>query len=286
MNHTDIANYADDNTPYVSGNEVVRFLEESSRVIFKWFSDSQFQAKATKCHVLLSTDQHAQVNIGAAQIENNSKILSVTIDVKLSFEKRIEQIYAQTRAKLKASARIVPFMNIQKKKVLIKAFFTAQFSNCPLIWMFQRRKLTNKINKLHEHCLWIAYSDNTSSFEELLETDNSVSVHHRNIQALPTELHKIVNGLPLEIMKEEWLLSFNKNTTYHTRNKKKFHSRVIKLMTFGSETLSHLPPKLWEFAPVEIENVESVACFKRVIKKWKPINCPCRHAGRMFFMLV
>ena len=38
MNHEVIASYADGNTPYVSGkniDEVVRFLEESSRVIFK-----------------------------------------------------------------------------------------------------------------------------------------------------------------------------------------------------------------------------------------------------------
>ena len=50
------------------------------------------------------TDQHVQVKIGAAQIENSSseKLLSVTIDVKLSFEKHIEQIYAKARAKLKA----------------------------------------------------------------------------------------------------------------------------------------------------------------------------------------
>ena len=46
------------------------------------------------------------------------------------------------------------------------------------------------------------YSDNISSFEELLETDNFVSVHHRNIQVLATESHKIVNGLSPEIMKE------------------------------------------------------------------------------------
>ena len=47
MNHKDIANYSDDNTPYVFGkniDEVVIFLEEFSRVIFKWFSDNQFQA--------------------------------------------------------------------------------------------------------------------------------------------------------------------------------------------------------------------------------------------------
>ena len=56
MNHEDMANYADDNTPYVSGkniDEVVRFSEVSSRVIFKWFSDSQFQVNASKYHVLL-----------------------------------------------------------------------------------------------------------------------------------------------------------------------------------------------------------------------------------------
>ena len=87
----------------------------------------------------------------------------------------------------------------------MKAFFTAQFSYCPLIWMLHSRKLNNKINKLHERCLRILHSDSTSSFEELLEADNSFSVHHRNIQVLATELYKIINGLSPEIMKEVFL---------------------------------------------------------------------------------
>ena len=279
MNHEDIAKYADDNTPYVSRkniHEVIRFLEESSCVIFKWFSDNQFQVNASKCHVLLSTDQHVQVNIGAAQIENSSseKSLGVTIDAKLSFEKDIEQIYAEARAKLKTLARIASYLIIKKKKVLMKAFFTPQFSYCPLIWMFHSRKLNNKINKLHKRCLRTVYSDNTSSFEKLLETENSVSVQHRNIQVFATELYKIVNGLSPEIMKG--VFPFNENTSYNTRNKRKFHSRAIKSVVFGSEMLSHLAPKIWELVPVEIKNVESVASFNRAIKKWKPINCPCR----------
>ena len=194
--------------------------------------------------MLLSTDEHLPAKIGAAQIENSSseKLLGVTIDAKLNFVKHIEQIYAKARAKLKALARIAPFMNIKKKKVLIKTFFMAQFSYCPLIWMFHSRKLNNKINKLHKHCLRIVHSDNTSFFEELLETDNSVSVHHRNIQVLATELYKIVNGLSPEIMKE--VFPFNENTSYNTRNKRKFHSRSIKSVAFSSETLSHLAPKI------------------------------------------
>ena len=167
-------------------DEVTRFLEESSRVIFQWCSDNQFQANASKCHMLLSSDQRVQVNIGAAQTENSSseKLLCVTIDAKLSFEKHIEQIYAKARTKLKALTRVSPFMNIQKKKVLMmKAFFffTAQFSYCSLIWMFHSRKLNNKSNKLHKLCLRLVYSDNTSPFAELLETGNSISGHHRNI---------------------------------------------------------------------------------------------------------
>ena len=191
----------------------------------------------------------------------------MTIDAKLSFEKHIEQIYAKTRAKLKALARIAPFMNIKKKRVLMKAFFMAQFSYCPLTWMFHSRKLNNKINKLHERCLRIVYSDNTSSFEELLETDNSVSVHHRNIQVLATELYKIVNGLSPEIMKE--VFPFNENTTYDTRNKRKFHSRAIKSVSFGSKTVTYLAPKIWEIIQIEIENVESVAFLRELLKNGK-----------------
>ena len=68
--------------------------------------------------MLLSTDEHVQVKIDTAQIENSSseKLLVVTIDAKLSFKKNIEQIYTKARAKLKALARIAPFMNIKKKK--------------------------------------------------------------------------------------------------------------------------------------------------------------------------
>ena len=223
----DIANYADDNTPNVSSRsieEVVASLEEVSEVIFQWFRHNAFQANASKCHVLLSTDRQVHVNIGNAKIENtqNEKLLGITIDSKLSFDKHIQQICSRTSAKLKALARIAPFMDITKRKILINAFFNAQFSYCPLTWMFHSRKLNNKINKLHERCLQIVYNNNTSTYEELLETDNFVSVHFRNVQALAIELYKVMNGFSPGIMKD--VFPFIINSLYNTRNKRTFHS--------------------------------------------------------------
>ena len=81
-------------------------------------------------------------------------------------------------------------------------------------------------------------------------TDNSVSVHFRNVQALAIELYKVVNGFSPDIMKDVFPL--NENSCYNTRNKITFHSRQIRTVHIGSETLSHLALKIWELVPEEI----------------------------------
>ena len=66
-----------------------------------------------------------------------------------------------------------------------------KFNYCPLTWMFNNRNLNNIINKLHEKALRLAYDDDSSSFEELLNLDNSMTVHHRDLPRLATEMYKI-----------------------------------------------------------------------------------------------
>ena len=39
----------------------------------------------------------------------------------------------------------------------MKSFIEAQFSSCPLVWMFYGRKLNRNINHIHERLLRIAY---------------------------------------------------------------------------------------------------------------------------------
>ena len=90
-------------------------------------------------------------------------------------------------------------MNPQKRKVLMNAFFNAQFNYCPLIWMLHSRQNNNKIKHLHERCLRLIHNDKLSSYEELLEKDGSVSIHHKNIQSLAIEMFQIKHGQSPEI---------------------------------------------------------------------------------------
>ena len=133
---------------------------------------------------------------------NSKKLLGVTLDNKLKFEKRIITIYQRANRKLNAVAKLTPSMELGKRRILINAFFNSQFNYCPVIWMCHRRALNNKINRLHERCLHIIYNDKSSTFKELLEKDNSVSIHYRNIQALAIEMYKVANGMSPEIVNE------------------------------------------------------------------------------------
>ena len=75
-------------------------------------------------------------------------------------------------------------MTIKKRRTIMKSFVTSQFSYCPLIWMFRSGRLNNKISSIHERALRIAYQHNVSTFQELLNKKNSVSIHHRNSKAV------------------------------------------------------------------------------------------------------
>ena len=95
----------------------------------------------------------------------------------------------------------------------MKAFITSQFSYCPLIWMFHSRNLNNKINRIHERALRLV-DQNNLSFSELLDLDNSVAVHPKNLQVLVTEM-EFKNGIAPEIMKDIFELQ---NPSYNLRS--------------------------------------------------------------------
>ena len=195
VENIDIASYADDNTPYISVNninEVILSLEKATDTLFKWLSDNVMKSNADKCHLLVNTNNAINIKIGNIDINNSTceKLLGVKFDYKLTFDDQISELCKKASRKIHALARVTPYMNIAKKRMLMNAFFKSQFSYCPLVWMCHSHANNSKINRPHERCLRITYSDKKSSFEELLEKDGFVSIHREIFMFLPQKCIK------------------------------------------------------------------------------------------------
>ena len=130
---------------------------------------------------------------------------------------------------------------MQKRKIIMKSFVTSQLGCCLLIWILHSRRLNNKINSVHERALRITYQDCISTFQELLEKDNSVSIHHRNLQALVTEMFKIHRGLSPDIPRKIFV---PKISLYNLRRNNTFERRQVHSFYHDTESLSFLGPKI------------------------------------------
>ena len=141
----DIASYADDNTQYTSDfnlEEVIPKLKLTTKRLFEWFKNNHMKANADKCHLLVTRDTDVTAKIGEFDVKNSreKKLRGAKIDSKLFFENHVSSLCKKANKKLYALARAVNFMDLSKRKSLMKAFITSQFNYCPLTWMFHSRK--------------------------------------------------------------------------------------------------------------------------------------------------
>ena len=273
-----VVNYADDNTPYAMENsteEVIRQLEKYTNSLIQWISQNFLKANPNKSHLLLSESGNNVVQIQSELIHNTNtqKLLGITIDNELKFDTHVKDLCKKASLKLHALSRISHFMSPHKLKMIMKAFVLSQFNYCPLVWMFHSRELNNKINRIHERALRIAYKDHHSTFQELLDTDDAVSIHHRNIQTLATEIYKFLHDLSPKIMVEVFKL---KDTSYNFRTDALCSSGNIRTVNYGLHSMRYLAPKIWTLVPENIKESPSLKSFKRGIKQWVPYGCPCR----------
>jgi hypothetical protein len=287
INETDVCNYADDNTLHtcdISLDKLMDKLEGAAEKAIDWFEYNGMKLNSDKCNLLVCGHkyEHMICKVGNTQVieSHNVKLLGILIDSDLTFDDHVNSICKKASQKLNALSRQCAILPFNRRKVLMQAFFNSQFSYCPLVWMFHSRTINAKINRLHYRALRIVYQDETSTFEELLKKDGSITIHHQNLHSLAIEMFKVVNGLAPPFMANIFANNHNLNTdniSAKTRQQSTFYNPVNpKTVNKGIETLRCLGPKIWNIIPDGIKTTTSVSLFKSKISNWTPINCPCR----------
>ena len=294
LKEVEICNFADDTTPYVCDSNLKTVLEKlecNSELAIAWFEVNYMKLNTDKCHLLISGNKHehiyAKVGHDVIWESNSVKLLGVTIDNDLKFDKHVSNICLKANRKLSALARVSKFLSFQKRRTLFKSFIESQFKYCPIVWMFHGRQINKKINNLHERALRIVYNDTTTSFQDLLIKDKSFTIHHQNIQTLAIEIYKAVNDLPGGNLKE---LFVKRNDNYNLRSESELVVPGINTVTRGKKSIRYFGSILWNSISSNIRNIEISEVFKKEIKKWRPINCPCQlcknYVGNLGFVNI
>ena len=273
IQNSNICNYADDNTIYACNknlDNITYKLENDCNVALAWFANNFMKSNAHKGHLLVIGQRCGDpvaVKIGNAEVANSSeeKLLGVHIERKLSFDHHVSKLCQKPSNKLYALARISPYMDNNKLRILPRAFITSQFQYCPLVWMFHNRQVNEKINKIQERALRITNKDIESTFSDLLQKDCAVTIDTKNLHILMTEMYKTRNDLNTSFMHE----IFCENTThYNLRNNNEFFQPRVRSVNNGSESVRFKCPQLWQTLPLTIHNLESLYQFKTKIKYW------------------
>ena len=282
----DVCNYADDTTLHACDTSLkvlMERLECAANKAVDWFKHNHLKLNPSKCHLLICGHKYecilAEID-GTTIIESyEEKLLGIYIGRDLTLENHVNYLCQNAGRKLNALARLCNILPFYKRKLLMNSFFDSQFNYCPLVWIFHSRTLNTKINNLHYRALKITHRDETSTFDELLKKDGCITIHHRNIIKLVTEMYKVNNNLAPIFMREIFPQKNLKSiecVASAIRNQVDFYNPSNPRSTnWGLETIRHLGPILWNDLPNDIKKAPSLNRFKALIKTWEP-NCPCR----------
>ena len=107
-----------------------------AQLVIAWFQNNYIKLNTDKCHLCVAGDkfEHAWVRVGPDKIrqDHSIKLLGISIDNELKFDKHALNTIKKANSKLSALLRMTKFMTFQKRGTLYKAFVKSQFKYCPL----------------------------------------------------------------------------------------------------------------------------------------------------------
>ena len=124
--------------------------------------------------------------------------------------------------------------------------------------MFCSRILNDKINKLHERALRLVCKNENLTFDELLDLDNSITVHQKHLQKLAIEMYKAkhhISPIPMQELFTEEIIS------YDLRNKRCWQVPNARTVNNGLESIRYRGPKVWASLPTTIKESKTLAEF-------------------------
>ena len=267
----------DDNIVYSCGKDLPKIKEDlicTMKNVLKWFRLNSPKAIPGKSLFFILGDKTCykhilKINLTCVQSSDDVTLLGVMIDKNLTFKKHVDSLVCKAQYKLHALRRIRKFLTIEKAKILGNAFIDSQFNYAPLIWMFCRKTLYSKIEKIHHRTLKVVYGID-DSYKNLLLSSNSVSIHQRHLRFLVTEIFKSISQINPEFM---WSFFKPKKLSYNLRKEPILNLSKTQATYYGTNAIHFRGSLTWNNLPAKVKSSNSVFEFKTKIKNLGNIDC-------------
>ena len=195
--------YAGDNTlAFFSKSlpDLVKVLEHEACSALSWLEQNEMIANPNKFHALfVKKDQTNTCDINldcqghSIKSEETVKLLGVTVDYKLNFDRDISNLCKTAAAQLNVLKRLRFFIGFAEKEVLVQSFVYSNFN--PLVWYFSSSKSFQKIERIQERALRFLYNDHKSSYDDLLIRSRKCTLQVSRQRTLCIEIFKTIRNL-------------------------------------------------------------------------------------------
>ena len=273
--------FADDNTMSVCSPtlpDTLNRINNEIAVVLNWFCSNGMVANPDKFKLIFLGigDKVIEIKIGSFLITNSKevKLLGVILDNKLSFFPHIVNVCGRALSKIKALMRVRNYLSQKQADLLFHSYIMSPFNYCPLVWIFCSRQANGLLNSTHLKALRARYNDFSSTFEELLDMSNSLTIHGKNLQLMLCEVYKTVNHLNPEIMWDSFNIAIaNKYSLRRGQNLQVPLARTTR----ATNSFDFRAAMAWNHLAVNIKAMPSskefVASIKKVTVYCECINC-------------
>ena len=182
------------------------------------------------------------------------KLLGITVDSKLSFEKHVSGPGCKTAASLLSALKRL-CLHIAYEKTLVQSSVLSHFNYCPFVWYFTTTKQLQKIEKIQEEAVRFIADGYETSCEMLMINTETTTMTAKQMQTVCVEIYKTLSNLKREYMQD----LFERNpSSYCTRR-----LNDLKLC-------SHLPENM--------KSSDNLYIFKQLVKDRNGPSCGCNYS--------
>ena len=233
--------------------EIKENLVSDTKRILNWVRLNSLKVNPEKFQFMILGDKShhkhiLKINLNKVEASDDILLIGITIDKKLTFKQHIENLCRKAQYKLHASRRIGMFLTTEKAKILDNAFIDSQFNYAPLLWMFCRKTLYSKIEKIHHKTLKVIYESN-DTYDNLLLQSNMVSVHQGHLRFLMTEIYKSISQLNPEFM---WSYFTHKGMPYNLQKGPFLGLPKAHSFYYGTNAVHFCDSLIWNNLPAVV----------------------------------